>query len=264
VFGVTSSFEQTNAAMAILRWVRGRAPGTATLMGGGANCEAEMGRTMLDLAAGAVDLVFSGESEQMFPVALRAVLAGKSIERRAIDGVLCNALDEIPRPEFHEYFGQLTAFLPAVSHDSSWLMYETSRGCWWGQKHHCTFCGLDGESMAFRQKSVAKVIDDIKHLFSTYRPKQVAMTDNIMPHSYHLSLLPQLARSGLGGKIFYEQKSNLNVEQVKGLRDAGVCVIQPGIEDLSTSLLRLMKKGVSASQNIALLRCCRACNIGLA
>jgi ribosomal peptide maturation radical SAM protein 1 len=263
VLGVTSSFEQTNAAIAILRGVKGRAPGIATLMGG-ANCEAEMGRAMLDLAAGAVDLVFSGESEQTFPVALKAVLAGKSIERRAIDGIPCNALDEIPRPEFHEYFGQLTAFLPALDHDSCWLMYETSRGCWWGQKHHCTFCGLNGESMAFRQKSVAKVIDDIMHLFSTYPPKQIAMTDNIMPHSYHRTLLPELARSGLGGKIFYEQKSNLNLEQVKGLRDAGVCVIQPGIEALSTSLLRLMKKGVSASQNIALLRYCRACNIGLA
>ena len=118
--------------------------------------------------------------------------------------------------------------------------------------------------MAFRQKSASIAIRDIKYLFEKYPPRHLAMTDNIMPHSYHKSVLPQLALSELNGTIFYEQKSNLSLKQVKTLHDAGVRLIQPGIEALSTSLLGLMQKGVSGSQNIGLMRYARACGVVLA
>jgi Radical SAM superfamily len=49
-------------------------------------------------------------------------------------------------------------------------------------------------------------------------------------------------------------KANLSREQIKMLRDGGVTQIQPGIESLSTDVLRLMDKGVSALQNINTLR----------
>ena len=39
-------------------------------------------------------------------------------------------------------------------------------------------------------------------------------------------------------RIFYEQKSNLTFEQVLMLKRAGVWLIQPGIESLSTAMLQ--------------------------
>jgi radical SAM superfamily enzyme YgiQ (UPF0313 family) len=30
------------------------------------------------------------------------------------------------------------------------LLFETSRGCWWGEHSHCTFCGLNGSTMLYR------------------------------------------------------------------------------------------------------------------
>ena len=30
---------------------------------------------------------------------------------------------------------------------------ETSRGCWWGERSHCTFCGLNGMGMTYRSKN---------------------------------------------------------------------------------------------------------------
>jgi len=57
--------------------------------------------------------------------------------------------------------------------------------------------------------------------------------------------------------LFYETKSNLKKEQVRLLRDAGVTMIQPGIESFSDEVLRLMKKGVSGLQNIQLLKWCK-------
>lgn len=89
------------------------------------------------------------------------------------------------------------------------------------------------------------------------------MVDNIMPHTYFDSLLPRLAEEVPDLHMFYEQKANLTLERVALLKSAGVQVIQPGIEALSTPLLRLMKKGVSASQNIALLRYARIVDLAV-
>src|SRR6185369_5992400 len=72
--------------------------------------------------------------------------------------------------------------------------------------------------------------------------------------SYFNDFLPALAEKKLGITLFYETKANLKREQVRLLRNAGVTVIQPGIESLSDAVLKLMRKGVSALQNIQLLK----------
>ena len=56
--------------------------------------------------------------------------------------------------------------------------------------------------------------------------------------------------------LFYETKANLRKDQVALYRAAGLTAIQPGIESLSTPVLKLMRKGVSALQNLQLLKWC--------
>ncbi|MGE4424751.1 MAG: hypothetical protein AB7D39_20805, partial [Pseudodesulfovibrio sp.] len=80
------------------------------------------------------------------------------------------------------------------------------------------------------------------------------MVDTIMPFTYFNDLLPRLAARRLPLELFYEQKANLSLARVLALKNAGVTVIQPGIEALATALLRRMNKGVQAWQNIMLLR----------
>jgi ribosomal peptide maturation radical SAM protein 1 len=263
VIGVTTNFEQTNAAIAILKTVRKRIPSAITLLGG-ANCEAAMAPAMLALAAGDADFVFSGESENVFPATLDKILRGELQAGQVIQGSPCTTLDEIPPPDYTSYFHQVQTLLPDVDLAQCWLTYESSRGCWWGQKHHCTFCGLNGEGMGFRQKSSGKVLEEVQNLLARHPTRKLAMADNIMPIPYHKSLIPHLSAANLGATIFYEQKSNLTLDQVRSLGKAGVTVIQPGIESLSTSLLKLMRKGVSAAQNIALLRYARITDVSLA
>ena len=84
-----------------------------------------------------------------------------------------------------------------------------------------------------------------------------------MPRSYFKTLLPRLATELPGIQVFYEEKSNLTLDQVEALRKAGVCDIQPGIEALSSALLTRMDKGVTARQNIALMRYARAVGLTL-
>ena len=48
------------------------------------------------------------------------------------------------------------------------------------------------------------------------------------------------------------------------MRAGGMTSIQPGIESLSTRVLQVMQKGVSAAQNIQLLRWCGEVGINVA
>ncbi len=89
------------------------------------------------------------------------------------------------------------------------------------------------------------------------------MLDNIMPHKYFNTLLPELAESEPKLRIFYEQKANISLAKAAALRRAGVEFVQPGIEALSTDFLKLMRKGVTARQNVNLLRYARSVGISV-
>ena len=73
--------------------------------------------------------------------------------------------------------------------------------------------------------------------------------------------MPELASRSLGVSLFYEVRPNLGKEQLRRLRDAGVRHIQPGIESFSDPVLRLVRKGTSALQNIQLLKWCKELGI---
>jgi hypothetical protein len=68
--------------------------------------------------------------------------------------------------------------------------------------------------------------------------------------------LPRLRDTGCDFDIYYETKANLTKDQLRAFHAGGVRQIQPGIESLSTPILRLMRKGISALQNIRLLKWC--------
>ena len=262
VVGCSSSFEQNASSIAILRTFKRYAPDTITIMGG-PNCEGEMADGVYSLTDD-VDWVFSGESERSFTAFLEALRRGERPTAPILRGEPCPDLDSLPTPDYSDYYQQLQRQLPRssiVSGGNCNLSYETSRGCWWGQKSHCTFCGLNGQGMAMRVKSADHVIEELGQLLAAHPTSRVALTDNIMPHEYFRTLVPRLPQELPGLELMYEQKANLSLEQVCALMSAGITEIQPGIEALSTGLLKHMGKGTSAAKNLDLLRF--ACATGM-
>jgi hypothetical protein len=211
VIGASTTFEQTAPAIALLGAVRRHASGVTTIIGG-ANCEGEMAEGIRSIAP-FIDYVFSGESEHTFPELLRGLARGEPPAGPIIQGKPCDEMDAIPPLDYDDYFEQRAAYLSrpddAVVGKAS-LPYETSRGCWWGQKHHCTFCGLNGEGMAFRSRSPDRVIGELGALVAKYRPASILMADNIMPHKYFSTVVPRLATELPGLNIFYETYSEIN------------------------------------------------------
>jgi len=262
IIGATTTFEQTAPAISLLDAVRRHASGVTTIIGG-ANCEGEMAEGIRSIAP-FIDFVFSSESEHTFPEFLRGLAGGEPPKERIIQGKPCNEMDGIPPLDYDDYFEQRGANLSGPDDalvGKASVPYETSRGCWWGQKHHCTFCGANGGGMAFRSRSPDRVIDELRALVTKYDPTSILMADNIMPYTFFSTLVPRLARELPGLNIFYEQKANLPRERLVLLKQAGINSIQPGIEALSSELLALMRKGTTARQNIALLRDARGVQI---
>ena len=267
VVGCTTMFEQTAASVALLNRIKRLRPEIVTIIGG-PNCEDVMAEGIASLSQH-IDYIFSGESETTFIEFLQSLFAGETPVERIIRGTPLQDLDSLPTPDFKNYYEQLDYYLPEVTKkpEKIEIAYETSRGCWWGQKHHCSFCGLNGQGIKFRAKSPQKALAEIEMLLAAYPyPRHlVQMTDNIMPYAFFKTLLPQLQQVAAQTptlRIYYEQKANLSLEQIQALMAAGISHIQPGIEALSTSLLRRMNKGTTAAQNIALLRYARA--VGMA
>lgn len=260
VVGCSTSFEQTGVSIAILRHVKRLSPTTLTILGG-ANCEGEMAHGIADIAE-SIDAIFAGESERTFAELIDVLARGDALPRRIWEGEPCADLDALPTPDFGDYYGQVRTFLPtSTTLSQARLTYETSRGCWWGAKSHCTFCGLNGQGMNPRTKSPERALSELKGLLATHPNREVAMTDNIMPHEYFKSFVPRLSSELPDVRVMYEVKANLSFEQVRGLVAGGVREVQPGIEALSTDLLALMAKGTRCAQNLALLRFARMCGM---
>ncbi|MGO9782145.1 MAG: RiPP maturation radical SAM C-methyltransferase [Streptosporangiaceae bacterium] len=267
VVGFTSTFQQNTASFALARRLKQRFPGLVTVFGG-ANFDGEMGPELVR-AVDCIDVAVIGEGDETFPRLLSALAAGTGLDgvpglARRVDGQVkvtppvppVSRLDDLPLPDYAEYFrhAEDLGVLSRAGRRSVSLPIETARGCWWGAKQHCTFCGLNGTTMAFRPKSPERVLTELALQTRRYQSFRFEAVDNIMDMRYLTELLPVLRDEETGYEIFYEVKSGLRRSQLRMLAQAGVTYIQPGIESLSSNVLRLMRKGVRAIQNVNLLR----------
>ncbi len=260
VVACSTNFEQTAASVAILKAVKTLAPRIVTVIGG-ANCAGDMAEGVASLDP-AIDYVFSGESDTAFPDFLKRISEGGPGSDRLIKGSPCLKLDDIPTPDYKEFYEQLCYFLDPEPRDLS-IPFESSRGCWWGEKTPCTFCGLNNDFLKYRQKSPERLVDELKELVTSFPSKTLVAYDSIMPDSYYTDLLPAIKDLFPGVQIFYEQKSNISLDKMRRLKEAKIDIIQPGIEAITTSLLNRMQKGVTGCQNIAMMRYARACGVAL-
>ncbi|MDT0678824.1 RiPP maturation radical SAM C-methyltransferase, partial [Autumnicola musiva] len=125
---------------------------------------------------------------------------------------------------------------------------------WWGEKSHCVFCGIDEETLKYRQKSSELAINMFFRMYDKYPNYTFRLVDYILPHKYFKNVLPSLANDNRKFKVSCEMKSNITFHNFKLLKDAGFIQVQPGIESFSTNVLKAMKKGVSGIQNILTLK----------
>jgi len=266
IIGFTSVFAQQVTSLALARRIKERWPDKIVAFGG-ANCDEVMGPALLRLFP-FVDWVFTGEADLSFPQTVTQWFDGKPPE--GIPGVSYRQgnqiieqgpgqspeLDSLPYPDFDDFFAALKKWAPATL-PCAYISLEFSRGCWWGEKSQCIFCGLNGRALKFRHKRPERAEAEIKGLTKRYDTGRVLATDAILDMRFFKTLLPALAKQKRLIELFVETKANLNREQVQILKSAGVKKFQPGIESLDSETLAYMHKGTTLLQNVQLLKWAR-------
>lgn len=272
----SSMFQQNLASIALFNALRA-CPSTnhiVTIMGG-CNTEYSLGLGLLRRCK-SLDYVCSGSGEETLPLLCKQLLSSipaLPLPKITIQGVYSQAslyhftevepnlasmtrgrledLNASLPPDFNDYFDQLAfsglEILPA-------LPIESSRGCWWGEKSHCTFCGLNGDDLSFKHKHFSDIASLILELSGKHGVKDFTFVDNIIPLEYFETFLPLIEAYGLN--LFYETKSNLSKHQIAQFKRSGVNHIQPGIESLLDDVLQLMRKGTTQLINLECLKFC--------
>jgi ribosomal peptide maturation radical SAM protein 1 len=271
IVGFTSVFHQHIASLALAKRIKEKSPGISIVLGG-TNCEGVMGaETSRQFPF--IDAVVSGEGDLVFPELAQRILEGKPFDdlrgvytwantgslpsnHRYVNAVSVRDMDSLPVADYDDYFEQLNESNLDAYYQPR-ILFESSRGCWWGERSHCTFCGLNGETLAYRSKSQTRVLEELIHLKNKYPNLPISAVDNILDMKYFKQLVPELAARQMNLEIFYEVKANLKKEQVRLLREAGITSVQPGVESFSTRVLQLMGKGIRGLQNIQLLKWCK-------
>ncbi len=247
--GCSSNWEQNNCCVALINGLKKIQPKVLTLIGG-SNCEDQMAKGIASLSD-SIDYIFSGESESTFAGFLKGHKAGELPAGRIIKGQPLEDLDNIPLPEFDSYFEQIDCFFENNPPKGIAVGYETSRGCWYGK---CFFCGMNGKRGSFRQKAVKKVSVELGQINDRYPGHGILFIDKLMSPSYREELLPLLVEKKGTSPLTCEHRPDPYLHDLVNLKKAGINVVKFGIETLPTGLLQLMNKGVTASENILLLR----------
>ena len=263
-------FQQLVPSLALAKRLKKAAPETVIIFGGN-EC---YGIKAIEVARqfSFVDAVVSGAGDIVFPQIVERAMQGMDLadlqgvyspnqgdwpadNESVINAKSPDSMDDLPYPEFDGFFddfAKLSAELPV----STYLSLETSRGCWWAEnpKRHCTFCSLNGATSKYFSKSPERMTDEIEYFVRRHPEMPLIMTDSIVEMDYFQSAFSKLADRDLGATIQYEMRANMTKPQMRILRDAGVTLVQPGIESLSTPVLKLMRKYTTTLSNVQFLK----------
>ena len=254
IVGFSALSKQVTASLAIAKWLKAIAPGIVTVMGGN-SVTRPMGDAISSIAP-MIDYLFAGEAEVRFPRFCREFLLNRSLPvSKIIDCQPVTVMDSLGIPDFDDYFQQLRPLQDEGLMSKDWALhipFESSRGCWWGEKRTCAFCGFDISNIRYRSKSGERIVSEIARLTGMYPGLSIEACDSVMPRNFEQvlsKLAPLKARFSI-----YQVRPTLEPAVMDLCVKAGITAVAAGVESLSTNILRKLGKGVTALQNLKLLR----------
>lgn len=283
IVGFTTMFPQTVSSFAMAKKLKDRKPEIITVMGGHA-CDSVTGQEF-SRRIEQIDYFFSGQALVSFPEFVRCCLEGRREECDKINGIFSKTngyarqssfdgktttckgtvsinlmgdeldINENIQLDYDDFLDSVDCNFPDGEVVPR-LLFETSRGCWWARKSPCTFCGSNALLKKYQVMGSGNAILQLKLMFRyASRCSCFHGVDTILPGNYIKEVLPEI-KAPAGTKIHYELRPTLGEKDIRILCEAGVTSIQPGLEALSTSTLKLMRKGTTAFGHIQFLKIC--------
>lgn len=253
VIGFSVTFQQLMPSLALIKRIKQKHPQIKILLGGN-TVHGNMGKSIKMRYEDLIDVVCLGEGEEALVEYIKKIDEEKDTKFLVSKGN--TDLNKIPTPNYDNYFEYMNKYMAEELSKSS-LTYEFSRGCWWGEKKRCIFCGLNCKSINYRMKNIEKSLSDIENLnkkYGEYCKNKYLITDNIIPYTYYKDLN---RFNILNSEFFFEAKSNFTKDSYfKDMKESGFVYVQPGIESLSDNTLKFMNKGVTVLKNLLFLKQC--------
>jgi ribosomal peptide maturation radical SAM protein 1 len=269
IWGFGLGIRQTMPSIYFASRLKAIDPRVVTVFGG-SQCDDPMGLALFE-AANCIDFLVRGEADNSIAPLFEALLQDRAaqlndipnIAYRGSGGEIVTTRSEIvdirsaPAPDYTD-FEEAYTHLPNGARRPVNYYLEASRGCWWGQKHHCVFCGIHTSGIAFREKSTEVVFSEVKELLSKHQTLRFAFADTILSTKHLKELIPQLEDLSRDFNIEFllDIKPNISKQDLFALSRAGCICLQAGIESFSDRLLKLLNKGQTALKNIQLLKWC--------
>ena len=242
---------------------------------GGFGCSRLIGKDIVDKYS-FVDYAISGEGELPLAAIYEAWVHKKNIELALVNGIISKSssdeqvqtiadvlpMGEVSMPDYTPYFKHASS----LRLTSDRLYLEASRGCKWASlSGGCMFCNNNLVNKSVRCKSVVQIVDEIQLITKMFGKKKIIFTDSLFVAGKISEFVNEFNKRGLsrlnGG--FVELKSTISYEELKQLKSIGITDVQFGIDALSESLLKRMRKGTSVIQNIAALKYCAQLGINV-
>jgi ribosomal peptide maturation radical SAM protein 1 len=256
IVAFTSVFSQNVASFAMAQRVK-RPNKDVIIAMGGPNCTYPMGVEILRNIE-QIDYVFSGPGLVSFPDFVQYTLEGNEEKYCTINGLFSRTIvppyvkgderdiNNVVNVDYSNFFETYKRH-SLNDRRKPMLMIETSRGCYWGK---CTFCGYDSKDIKYSQMNPENAIKYLKSMFNySSECKSYFASDVILPQKYITDVFPY-ANIPPGTILIYEVKSILSMEDFKQIKESGIKHMFMGIEALSTSPLKAIKKGANVFRNI--------------
>jgi len=267
LIGFSVTHDQLKSSIFLSRKIKQRYPNIPIVFGG-SYCKDDLGISLLKTFS-EIDFIVSGEGEETLTTLFKNLAkkkfdAIKGLGWRDNGNVKFNGppetlhLDSLPIPEFEDYFHELENCSPNVKNfikDHLIIPVEGSRGCWWNK---CTFCNLSIHHSGYREKSVERVIEEVKKQVDKYQCHSIRFADEVHRIKNFAKLMSGLNELNKDLNIFFELRAgHLKKQDYRLMREAGVKRIQIGVEAFSNKCLKKMNKGVTTIENIAAIKYCQ-------
>lgn len=255
--GITVSINQLTAALFLARLIKAGHSNLPVVFGG-ASVSGQAGEWIFD-AFKEIDYLVDGEGELPLmglvdflkgtrtqpPPSVRFRGCAKTPQKEQLD-----TLNHLPAPDFRDYFQEL-ARLPAGRRFFPVLPVEASRGCWWGR---CNFCNLNLQWQGYRAKDITRMSKELDWLSRMHGALDFAFMDNALPRREASVFFQEFSKHGRDYAFFAELRVGHTREELAEMAKGGLREVQIGIEALSASLLKRLRKGASLMQNVAAMR----------
>lgn len=286
VVGFTMTYPQITASLALARRIKERHPHVRILFGGaGSQIHGESAGELLRCFP-FLDAAVIGEGEPVVAPLVRRLAAGEDLAdlpgvmyrvqappggQGSGDEVLKSQrpslkhdLDDPYFPDFQEYFEKIDSLEPATRVMMERVLpMEMGRGCAWGDNLTCTFCAFTFHG-TFRRRSKDRILAEIDHQVARYGLCNFYLVDDLITTQMIQEVFPELRARHPRLRIpFMEMRTACTEKHLDLLAQAGVQMVQPGIESMDDGLLQRMSKGTTVFHNLMFMKGARERGIRL-